>query len=67
MTIVYTFVILCRNKAVAKGYKTFTVFFFWFASVFFPLNERKIVSSEFKIEKSVLYYAFQILILKHIV
>ena len=65
-TIVHTFVILCWNKAVAKGYKTFNVFgIIWFASVFFPYNERRNVSFESKIEKSVLYHAFQILILKH--
>ena len=35
ITIVYTFVILCLNKSVAKGYKTFTVFFFFGLSGFF--------------------------------
>ena len=52
MTIVYTFVILCVNTSVAKGYKTFTVFgFIWFVSVLFQSNERKNMSFEFKIKK----------------
>ena len=54
--------------AVAKGDKTFTVFgIIWFASVFFPYNERRNVSFEFRKEKSVLYHAFHILIFEHIV
>ena len=48
-------------------YKTLTVFrSISFVSVFFPLNERKNVSFEFKIEKSTVYHACQFLILKHI-